>query len=77
MNPEFHLQLQGDAILPVLRMIEGYPSDEFDMFMRNCGSAWSVLGLLPPELAKLPLPPSNHGLWFHEDQVGCPVFPDP
>ena len=33
--------------------------------------------LSPPELAKLALLPSNHGLWFHEDQLGCPVFPDP
>ena len=76
-NTELHLQLQGDAILPVFRMIRGYPSDEVDMFFSNCGSAWPVLGLHSPELAKLPLTPSNHSLWFYEDQLRSPVFPEP
>jgi len=31
-NTELHLQLQRDAILPVLRMIRGYPPDEVDVF---------------------------------------------
>ena len=38
-NSELDLQLQGDAILFVLRVIRGYPLDEVDVFTRNCRSA--------------------------------------
>lgn len=75
-NTKLHLQLQGDAILPVLRMIGGYPPDEVDVFIRNGGSAWPVLGFPAPELAKLPLTASNHSLRFYEDQLRYPVSPD-
>ncbi len=44
--------------------------------LRNRRSARLALGFPPPELPKLPLPPSDYRLWFHEDQLGCPVSPD-
>jgi len=75
-NTELHLQLQGDAILSVLRMIRGYPPDEVDVFIGNCRSAWPALGLPPPELPKLPLPPSDHGLWPYQNQFRSPVSPN-
>ena len=75
-NTELHLQLQGDAILAVLRMIRGYPPDEVDVFIGNCRSAWPALRFPPPELAKLPLPPSDHGLWPYQNQFRSPVSPN-
>jgi hypothetical protein len=36
-NTKLHFQLQGDAILPVLGMIGGYPPDEVDVFIGNGG----------------------------------------
>ena len=74
-NTKLHLQLQGDAILPVLGMIRGYPPDEVDVFIRNGGSARPAPRLPPPELPKLPISPSDHGLRPHEDQLRCPVPP--
>jgi len=76
-NSELHLQLQSDSILAVFRMIGGCPPDEGDVYIWNCRSARPALGPYPPELPKLPLPPSDHGLWPHENQLRSPVSPDP
>ena len=76
-DAKLHLQLQGNAILPVLRMIRGYPPDEVDVFIGDCWSARGALGVPPPEIPKLPLPPSDHSLRSHQDQLGCTVPPDP
>ena len=75
-NAELQLQLQGNAILAVLRMIGGYPADEIDVFIGNCRSACPALRHSRPELAKLPLPPSDHSLRSHEYQFRCPVPPN-
>ncbi len=66
-NTKLHLQLQGDAILPVFGMIGGYPPDEIDVFIGYGWSARPTLGLPSPELQKPPIPPSDHGLRPHED----------
>ncbi len=57
-------------------MIGGYPPDELDVLSWNRRPAHLALGFPPPELLKLPLPPSDHRLWPHEDQLRGPVSPD-
>jgi len=76
-NTKLHLQLQGDAILAVLRMIGRYPQNEVDMFISNRRSAWPALRFPPPELPKFLFPPSDRGLWTLKDQLRSPVSPDP
>ena len=73
---EFHLQLKGDAILAVLGMIGRDPPYELDVLSWNRWPAHRALGFPPPELPKLPLPPSDYRLWPHEDQLRGPVSPD-
>ena len=76
MDAELHLQLQGDAILAVLRMVGGYPPDKRDMLGWNRRPARLALGFAPPEFPELSLPPSDYRLWPHEDQLRGPVSPD-
>ena len=57
-------------------MIGRYPTDELDVLPGNRRSARPTLGLLSPELPKLPFPRSDHRLWPHEDQLRGPVSPD-
>ncbi|MCP4896074.1 MAG: hypothetical protein GY906_03785, partial [bacterium] len=64
---ELHLQLQGDAVLAVLGMIGRDPPYELDVLSWNRWPAHRALGFPPPELPKLPLPPSDYRLWSHED----------
>jgi hypothetical protein len=51
-NTKLHLQLQGDAILPVPGMIGEHPPDEADVFIGDRRPPWLSLRLLPPEIPK-------------------------
>ena len=75
-DAELFLQLQGDAILTVLGMIGGYPSDELDVLSWNRWPASLALGFAPPELPELLLSPSDYRFWPHEDQLRGPASPD-
>jgi hypothetical protein len=76
-NTKLDLQLQGDTIFTILRMIRWYAPDEVDVLIGNVGSARLALRFSPPELPKFPLPPADDRFWFYYNQIGSPFSPDP
>jgi hypothetical protein len=63
--------------LTVLRMIGRNPLDEGDVFSGNGWPSNFTLRFAPPELSKLPSPPTNYCLRLDDNQCSPPVLPDP
>jgi len=73
MDSELELQLEGDAVLAIVGVVTGYPSDELDVLWFDAGPAW--YGLSTPEVPEPPLLPPDNCVGLDDDKRGPPVLP--